>query len=247
MALFDLLRRKPEAKSPVARRRKRKTESGSAVLAWMEKSKVVAFAVFVLTVAAIFIVSFVGVGPAAFHILPNQEATIRIIADSDFSFTSAIQTARNRERLLREVPPVYRVDLEPTDRFEMHVRQVLADLNTLDDRWATLSEAERLRELSTIAESATTRGGLQVGIRDLAAIMNFGDAAARERLIVENGLYYVREIQRAGVYTPPNASPSGDERDITLFNVRRDSGATTTVRVSTVESARTTLRIGLAA
>ncbi|BET69002.1 hypothetical protein ASA1KI_39200 [Opitutales bacterium ASA1] len=247
MALLDLLRRKPEAKSPVARRRKRKTESGSAVLAWMEKSKVVAFAVFVLTVAAIFIVSFVGVGPAAFHILPNQEATIRIIADSDFSFTSAIQTTRNRERLLREVPPVYRVDLEPTDRFETHVRQVLADLNTLDDRWATLSEAERLRELSTIAENATTRGGLQVGIRDLAAIMNFGDAAARERLIVENGLYYVREIQRAGVYTPPGASGSGDDRDITLFNVRRDSGATTTVRVSTVESARTTLRIGLAA
>ncbi|MGH8017345.1 MAG: hypothetical protein ACREIA_03505, partial [Opitutaceae bacterium] len=251
MALFDFFRArsKAKAKSPVARRRKRKTESGSALLHWLENNKVVTVALFVLTVAAIFIISFVGVSPAAFHILPNQEATIRIIADTDFSYQSALLTARKKERLLKEVAPVYRVDQSALERFDPQIRQILSEMNALEARWQELSEPERLQELTNIADAANSKGGLQIGVRELATLMNFGDAAARERLIVDNGLYYVRVLQRAGIYNPETAATSGDgkDRQITLFNVQRESGNLSSQRVSTVEEALVTLRASLSA
>ncbi len=249
MPLFDFFRArtKAKAKSPVGRRRKRKTEAGSSLIHWLEKSKMVTLAVFVLTVAAIFIISFVGVSPAAFHILPNQEATIRIIADSDFSYQSALLTARKRERLLKEIAPVYRVDLSNLDRFDPQIRQILNEMNALEARWPELSEPERLRELTQIAEAANSKGGLQVGMRELVTLMNFGDAAARERLIVDNGLYYLRVLQRAGVYNPASAGVANEGGEITLFNVQRESGNLNSQRVSTVEEALVTLRASLSA
>ena len=246
MAFSDLFRSPPpQAKSPVGRRRKRKTEAGSSFIRWLEDSTWVKFGVFVVTVAAIFIISFVGVNPAAFHILPNQEATIRIIADTDFTYHSALLTARKKERLLKEVPPVYRIDLSTMERFEAQVRQLLAKMNALDERWRTLSDADRLHVLAAIAEEANSDGLLQVGVRELATIMNFGDVAARERLIVDNGLYYLNVIQRAGIYSPANTSYVDGDREMTLFNVRRDTGTFSSLRISTIEEAQTTLRANL--
>jgi len=243
---FPFLFRSKNKKAAVVRRRRRKTEAGSAFIAWLEESKLVKLGVFMATVLAIFVISFVGVSPAAFNILPNQIATVRLIADTDFSYRSKILTERAKERQLKQVPPVFRIDLSALEEFEKQERTLLAELNELDKRWKDLNEAERLRELTRIADEANVRGGLQVSVRDLATLMNYGDAEDRQRLI-ENGLFILREIHRSGIYDPDaDIVPTG-ERELMMFQIARDSGQLTQTRPSTIEEAQTTLRANLAA
>src|SRR5690606_22292839 len=137
MAILDLFRSRGE--SPVARRRRRKTDGGSPIFRFFEHNRLVTLAIFLLTVAAIFIISFVGVSPTAFRILEGQTASIRIVADADFSYTSAILTRRARERIASEIPPVCKVDLTEANQHEEQVRKLLAELNKLEPTWATLS------------------------------------------------------------------------------------------------------------
>lgn len=243
---FPFFFRSKNKKAAVVRRRRRKTEAGSAFLGWLETSGFVKLGVFVSTVLAIFVISFVGVSPAAFNILPNQIATIRLIADTDFSYQSAILTERAKERQLKQVPPVFRIDLSEIESFERQERNLLVELNQLDTRWAGLNEADRLRELTQIADAANAAGGLQVSVRDLATIMNFGDASARQRLL-ENGLFILREIHRSGIYDPDaDVVPAGD-RELMMFHIARDSGQLSQTRPSTLEDAQTSLRANLAA
>lgn len=157
MALIDLFRNRRE--SPVARRRRRKTEGGSALFRFLEHNRLVALAVFVLTVAAIFTISFVGVSPIAFRIVPHRMATIRIVADAEFTYHSKILTERARNRKANEVPPVFHVDHAKAAAFESHIRRLVDALNRLDPTWSSLSKEERRRELETIASQASAEGG----------------------------------------------------------------------------------------
>lgn len=247
MALADFFRRpRGNATSPVSRRRRRKAEPGTAILHFLENSRLVAAGVFVLTVASIFTISFVGVSPAAFRILPDQEATVRLTADSDFSYESALLTARKRERLLKEVPPVFRVNLAPADQFSGEIRHLLSEMGQLDERWSSLPETGRLTELTRIADAANARSGFQVSVRDLLTLMNYADGPARERL-VENGLFVVREILRGGVYNPDNTPAPSGERELMMTHVERESGQMSQTRVLSLDDAMTSLKVNLAA
>lgn len=244
MALLDLFRNRRE--SPVARRRRRKTEGSSALFRFLEHNRVVALAIFVLTVAAIFTISFVGVNPTSFRILPGQTATVRIVADTSFAYTSEILTKRARERIISEIPPVFRVDLTQANQFEERVRALLQALKRLDARWATLNEAERLRELETIAAEARAEGAVQVSVRDLATIMNYGDAEARETLL-NNGLFILREILRNGVYDPESSIAVAGDNALVIFLLKRESGEIGQARVDSLEDALTYLQANLRA
>src|SRR5690606_20871134 len=116
-------------------------------------NRLVAVAVFILTVAFIFLISFVNVSPTAFHLLPNQKATVRIISDADFEYVSQIQTERQRARVRQEIPPVYRINLDDLDRFEAQIREIIEVLNRLDSTWQSLSETERLKELTAAVDA----------------------------------------------------------------------------------------------
>jgi membrane-associated HD superfamily phosphohydrolase len=244
MALFDFFR--SAGNSLLGSRRRRKSEPGSAILRFLENSRFVASAVFVLTVAAIFTISFVGVSPAAFRILPDQQATVRLKADQPFSYKSEILTARKRERLLEEVPRVFRIDKGPIDEFEKQIRQVLGELDHLDPTWATLSQADRFSALARIADAINSKGGFQISVRDLDTLMNFNDAAARDRL-VENGLFVLREIHNGGIYSPEGLQAPAGDRELMMFHVIRDTGQVAQLHVLSVDVALTTLKINLGA
>lgn len=244
MALFDLFRNRRE--SPVARRRRRKTEGGSALFRFLEHNRLVALGVFVLTVAAIFTISFVGVSPTAFRIVANQTATIRIVADASFSYKSEIQTERARARKASEIPPVFTVDHSKAEAFEQRIRGVIAGLNQLDQQWPELDKEARLRELEKIATAASADGGHQVSVRDLEIIMGFGDAAAREALI-NNGLFALREILRGGVYKPDGPFGAAEGNELLMIQIKRDSGDVGRMRVDSPEDALTFLRANLRA
>lgn len=244
MALFELFRTRGE--SPVARRRRRKTEGGSAFFRFLEHNRLVALAVFFLTVAAIFTLSFVGVNPTAFRIIANQTATIRIVADANFSYPSKILTERARERKANEIPMVFTVDHTVAKEFEQQIRGVLEALRQLDAVWAELGEAERSRRLEGIVDSARSSAGIQISVRDLSTIMGYGDFAARENLI-NNGLFVLSEIMQGGVYDPSAELLAAEGTELLVFHVKRDSGEIGQARVTLLDDAQTYLQSNLRA
>jgi putative nucleotidyltransferase with HDIG domain len=228
------------------RKRRRRTGSASDLLEYLEQSKVISLAVFVLTVISIVFISFVGISPAGYQILPNQLASVRIIADAPFSYESKLLTERQRVRMESQIPPVYRIDMAPYEAFETHLHDLLAETEVVAAGWADETEAERLESLSSLAEIFNLRGGYRMTANDLATLMQYGDAESRRRLI-DTGLFIVKEIYRAGVFDATNSVAAAAPGTIPLFHIQKDSGQVGQARVQPLDDAQTFLRINLAA
>ncbi|MDD2764425.1 MAG: HDIG domain-containing protein [Opitutaceae bacterium] len=251
---LQLLRRSPAAAS----RRRRKTVHTSAAASYLQQSQPVAFLLFVVTVAAIVLISFVGVSSVTLPVLPNQLAMVRIVAGAPFSYESRIKTELSRAQLLNRVPPVYQLELGPLQQFESNLHELLAALEKIERDYpadtvaasgmqgAFSPSARRAAELDTLVEAFNAKGPYRVAADDVAALLALGDAKARFA-IVENGLAALREIYREGVDDNSRTFAAGSPDSISLFRVRRPSGEIAQVRVQSMEEALTFLRINLAA
>ena len=111
----------------------RRTGSGtpfanSAMREFLDRSRLVAALIFVVTVVAIVLISSAGMTTTHLTVLPGQLATMRVNANAAFSYPSKLKTAAAQEELLHRVPPVYRLDAEPLRRFDEAARDLLAKL-----------------------------------------------------------------------------------------------------------------------
>ncbi|MDD3180184.1 MAG: HDIG domain-containing protein [Opitutaceae bacterium] len=97
-----------------------------------ETNRFVSLAIFVVTVAAIVLISSAGSSTTLLPVLPNQLAQIRVTASAAFSYQSRLKTELTREQILNRVPPVYQIELTPYQQFETHVRELLADLSAYE-------------------------------------------------------------------------------------------------------------------
>lgn len=232
--------------SATRRKRRRRTGSTSDLIEFLEHSLVVSLAIFLLTVASIVFISFVGVSPAGYQILPNQLASVRIIADDTFSYQSVLLTQRERDRMESQIPPVYRIDMVPYESFEIQLHELLAEVEATSVEPTEETESDRLKELSDLAEIFNLSGGYRITANDLATLMQYGNAESRLRL-VDTGLYILEEIYRAGVFDSSNSVAAAAPDTVPLFHIRSDSGQVGQARVQPLDDAQTFLRINLAA
>ncbi len=94
-----------------ARRSRPATSVGGAALRdFLDRNRLVAVFIFILTVVAIVVISSVGMTTVNLPVLPNQLATVRVVASSPFSYLSAEKSREAREQLIARVPPVYRLE-----------------------------------------------------------------------------------------------------------------------------------------
>lgn len=234
----------PVGKSSSSRRRKKPAAPGKGLAAALDSSRLVAIALFVTTVAAIVLISFVGVTNSTLTVLPNQIASARIAAVIPFTYESAEKTQAARERLSERVPPVYRIDPEPLQRFELHLTELLASLAPYTD----LAPEQRDPLLIEATAAYNARGPYRALPDDVAtlALAAARSAASGEHLL-ENSLAILRSIHTQGI---TNTSDLGGDRAVggmKLFQVLRSDGAVATRPVDTLEDALTYLRINLAA
>lgn len=238
--------------------RRRKTVRPSAAVDYLEQSQPVAFLIFVATVAAIVLISFVGVTTATLPVLPNQLAMVRIVASAPFTYESKLKTELNSKQLLNRVPPVYQLEFGPLQQFEANLRELLNALEKVEHDYpasATATSglqgafspaARRMAELNTIVEAFNAKGPYRVSVDDIAVLQSLGDVKTRFA-VVENGLAALREIYRQGVYDNSLTFNAPTSDSVSLFRVRRPTGEIAQVRVQSMEEALTFLRINLAA
>jgi cyclic-di-AMP phosphodiesterase PgpH len=229
-----------------ARRRRRRTGELSQAVQYLEVSRAVGVLLFIVTTAAIVTISFVGVQPAGLQILPNQQASVRISAAVPFSYESDLLSRRQREQMRTQVPPVFRIDLSNFQQYETHLRELLADLQRYEDTWTAMPPAERAIATAAAAEAFNAKGAYRLIASDLATLIEYGDAAARQELF-ERGLFILREIQRPGIYDNTSSLSRSAANSMVLFHIMRESGEVSQTRVQSTEDALMFLRINLSA
>ena len=127
---------------------------------FLDRNRFVAAAIFVVTVAAIVLISSAGISTLNVPVLPNQVATARITALASFNYKSAEKTRAAREQYLNRVPPVYRLETEPLRRFETAAAKLLSQLVEFEQVHPANAPGfvNRRAELASIAETSIRTG-----------------------------------------------------------------------------------------
>lgn len=228
---------------------RRKTAQVSGTMEFLETSRLIAGVIFIATVAAIVLISFVGVNTASLPVLPNQYASVRIVASSPFSYESAEKTRIALEQVRNRVPPVFRIEFTPLQQFETNIRDLLVQLEKLErEHPANIPSLSRQSALAELAESFNNKGNYRTSPEDIAALLAAGDSKARYAL-VENGIVALREIYNQGVQDERllNNNSTTNPDSITVFQVRKPGGEIAQRSVQSLDDALTFLRINLAA
>jgi putative nucleotidyltransferase with HDIG domain len=226
-------------------RRVRKTAEVSAALEFLEKNRAIAALIFIATVAAIVLISSVGVTTADLPVLPNQLAAVRIVASMPFSYVSVERTRIAREQFRNQVPPVYKLDFSPMQQFEKSLRELLAQLEKIEHDYTHPAQRDaRQKALEKIVDDFTAGGLYRTSVDDVAMILSLGDAKARFS-IIENGIATLHEINDEGVHNSSLAS--AEPGAITVFQIMKGNGDIAQRPVQSLDEALTFLRINLAA
>ncbi|HRE81946.1 MAG TPA: HDIG domain-containing protein [Opitutaceae bacterium] len=230
-----------------APRRTRKSVRDSEFIEYFESSRLVASLVFVATVAAIVFVSFVGVTSSNVPLLPNQLASVRVVAGAPFSYESTEKTRQQGEQMRDRTPPVYRLEMEPLRLFETHVRELLTALETFerDNGAKAKPNPGRSALLAPVVDAFNTKGPYRVSVDDVSKLLDTGDAKTRFTL-VENALVILREIYAEGVHDG-SVITGGPEGRITVFKILKSTGEVAQRPVQSMDEAHAFLRINLAA
>jgi cyclic-di-AMP phosphodiesterase PgpH len=240
MAPFKLLR--GGGGSPRRTRRKGRL---SETVERLEGSRVVASLLFVATVVAIVLVSFVGVTNATLPLLPNQVSSVRIVSGLSFSYESSERTRQQAEQMRDRMPPVYRLEFEPLRQFEGHVRDLLATLEFVEATPTPSDATARIAALASAVATFNERGPYRVAVEDVAHLLGLGDAKARFG-IVESALVVLREIYQEGVHDGAVMGEATESR-VTVFKILKPTGELAQRPVQSIEEAHAFLRINLAA
>ncbi len=216
----------------------------SATRDFFDRSRVVAMAIFVLTVTAIVLISSAGLTTLNVPVLPNQIATARVVAATPFTYQSGEQTSAASEQLINRLPPVYRIDLEPSKRFDAAARDLLKQLELFERDHVTNAPLlnDRRSNFAALVDKFNARGPYHASLEDVAAVLSAGDAKARAALF-ETGLAALRDIAAEGVHD--DTLGGSDPGNVTVFQVVRPGGEVALRSVQSMEEAMTFLRVNL--
>lgn len=228
-----------------ARRNGRHPATTSGWSELLERSRFVAALIFVITVAAIVLVSSAGMSTLNVPVLPNQVATTRVVASTAFTYESAARTQALREQYANRVPRVYRIDTEPVRRFDAAAHSLLADIAAFEATHPTNipAIANRRTDLGSIADAFNARGNYHATPDDIAALLTIDEKT--RTAVFENGLATLRDIYAEGVVDSAlgNVIPGS----AVVFQIVRPNGTIGQRSVQSMEDALTLLRVSLAA
>jgi len=219
---------------------------GSGFRDFLDRSRLVAGLIFIVTVAAIVVISSARMRVLDLPVLPNQIAPVRIVAGVPFSYVSTERTRAEQEQRLSGLPPIYRLDMAPLGRFEGAGRLLLASLTAFEAAHPDMSALffDRRKALTALADEFNARGPYETNADDLAALLAAGDAPARAALF-ENGFAALRQIYSVGVND--TVVSGGAPGAVVMYEIERPSGGATARPVQSMEDALTFLRVSLAA
>jgi len=228
-----------------ARRTGATTPAQSAMREFLDRSRLVSAVIFVVTVAAIVLISSASMMTTHLTVLPGQIATMRVTASAPFSYRSKIRTEVAQEQFARRVPPVYRLDTEPLRRFDEAARELLGKLAAFEAAHPAGSSVTLVTRpaLAAITEAFNARGPYNATVEDISALLGAGDAKARAA-IFETGFATLRDLYAQGI--ADNMLAVATPGVAVAFEIARANGEVAARPVQSLENAFTLLRVSLA-
>lgn len=227
--------------------RTRKTATVSGTVEFLETSRLVTLLIFAATTAAIVLISFVGISTANLPVLPNQIASLRIVASAPFSYPSVEKTRLASEQIRDRLPPVYRLEFDALTEFETHLRGLLASLEAFEQAHpdGAILPARRKDNFAALVEAFNAKGPYQVSATDIAILLKAGPPATRTALI-ESGLRVLRDIYNEGIHDGRTTGPES-VGSVTVSQIVNSDGTLSRRTSQSLEQALTALRINLTA
>lgn len=223
-------------------RRQRRTAESGVFLTFLENSRLFTAGIFLCTVAAIVVISSAGLNPSHLPVQPNQLATTRIVAALPFTYESASRTAAAREQVLDRVPPVYKLDQAPLQKFEAGLRELqsrVADAERLAPDGA-FTTSELPVDLVAAFEAFNASGPYRAGAEDFKLLVTGVNPDTRA-VLFESGLDILRQIYADGVHDGSLTAMPGN---IPVTQVMGPGGVGVR-RIQSLEEALTYLRLNL--
>ena len=227
--------------------RTRKTATVSGTVEFLETSRLVTTLIFAATTAAIVLISFVGISTANLPVLENQIASLRIVASAPFDYPSKTKTRLAEEQLRDRLPPVYRLEFETFNQFEIHLRELLVSLETFerDHPDGAVLPSKRKDDFLALVEAFNAKGPYQTTPADVAILAKSGPPATRTTL-VESGLRVLRDIYNDGIHDG-RSSGADTAGGVTVSQIVGADGLVIRRTAQSLEQSFTSLRINLAA
>ena len=233
-------------RSGLRRKGRSRQTAHSATRDFLDRSRVIAALIFIITVASIVIVSSVGMTTINLPVQLNQVATVRVVSSASFSYESAERTRIAREQLLNRVPPVYRLEDGSLVQFETAARDLLSQFALYESQHPPAATSDEVRHaaLAAITDQFNARGPYRASIEDLDAVLAAGDTKTRAALF-ENGFAALRDLYADGVQD--GSLGNAGANSVTVFQIARPDGNIAQRPVQSMEDALTFLRVNLAA
>ncbi len=201
-----------------ASRRKRKTDQSSTVVRFLETSRAVTLAIFLLTAAGIGILSLIGLHPSGTQVIPHQVSPVRVTATVPFAYESEVRTERERQRQINLVGPAYSIRAQRFESFAEHARNLLAEIERLAETTAGMDEDSQVSVVRSFVENYEERSRHTISSEDVLSLLNHADSEQRAALF-HDALNQLESIHRQGIYAP-DTFPTRDTGDgLTLFTL----------------------------
>jgi len=228
------------------KKRKRRTETPSKLPRILEDSSVVGLLLFVVTVALIVLSSFVGIKPTGFQILPNQVASIRIVAAEAFSYRSKILTDRLRRQRLESAPHVYRIDMAPYDAFANHTKWLVEAAAAFKRDEKDLSARQAEVQIERITKDFNRKGNYRVSPETMKIILERGTLDVF-RDLVGTGLISLEESYKLGIFDEDDPTFALPSDVLAIFHIANQENNIGQKRVESIEDALRAVRINITA
>ncbi|MDR2667479.1 MAG: hypothetical protein LBB38_00320, partial [Puniceicoccales bacterium] len=165
---------------------------------------------FTLSVA-VAAICFSGQQSLRFHVSPGQILSEPIVAEFSFSYESAIQTQRMREKKAMRVAPVYKLEMDHFQEFRKKVSQLEAEINTFCEDLAQKDDErpeERRNQMLDFLADVNSRYGFSLMERDIAALVDNISQSTR-RYLVGEGLDIMQTVMSDGIVDSSMRSSGG--------------------------------------
>tara|TARA_Y100000588_G_scaffold305401_1_gene328717 strand:- start:8766 stop:11138 length:2373 start_codon:yes stop_codon:yes gene_type:complete len=234
-------KRKQKTDTPSPSRRKRRTVRQTWTKTFFAGSPIITALILVGWVILTILMAFTGVTPAGIQVLPDQVSRVRVVAETDFSYISELQSAQRIELEKQRIPPVYRLNMEPYEIFRAQILELLEGINELEIETADLESEEKLEEVEGFTLAFEEHTKVRLNREDVLVILARSETEDR-KTIIDNALISVRRILDGGIFDSTNAVLSMDPKNLNFIYVQSETGQIRRLDIQSQDEAFSSLK-----
>jgi len=219
----------------------RRSDSTSATRSF-GTSNWIELGLFVIFSALLVIIGFLGKYPKGPHILLNQAAQERIVAEFPFSYESAIEAEQAAAAVKAQVPPVFQRSFEPFDKFRRFTTDLSSSIAKTQIDFEDKGEEVYAAELEKTSAEAIKLSQLDIETETIVRLT--AKTTPKERsALMNDALSVLRSIYEDGIYSANHTGANSPQ--VTVIQLVDEEGNANLPDARSLDDARVSLRVRL--